>query len=91
MKNLTITTLTQYQQLNGVTSSTLSGLRYELEDLSNMVRIIKEIYDLDKIQDKFQDGRIAYPTEKSPIEGDCSGSHLEFRYIYHLLFIYVSR
>ena len=49
--------------------------------------MIKEIYDLDKIQEKFKDGTVAYPLEENPLENGHCGAQIEFRCV--LLYIFL--
>lgn len=85
---MTITSLTQYQQLQSTISSTFSSIRWEFQDFSNSVGMIKEIYDLDKIQEKFKDGTVPYPLEENPLENGHCGAQIEFRCVLLNMFLF---
>lgn len=78
---MSVTSLTQYQQMQSTISSTVSSIRWELRDLSGSFTMVKEMYDLDKLHLKFKDGLIEYPQKDNSIENTERGAQIEFKYV----------
>lgn len=79
IKDMSATSLTQYQQMQSTISSTFSSIQYEIRDFSRNVALVKEIYDVDKLETLFKDGTIEYPLKDNPVENGSRGAHIDFK------------